>query len=98
MLSAEIDELGKDVLLTDVEKVKLMRMKTASASLVRATGGFLDEVAAQIEANDQLTVGPRLKIYFNTYVRQGRKVNNACLLYTSPSPRDATLSRMPSSA
>ena len=25
-------------------------------------------------------------------------VNNRCLLYTSPSPRDATLSRMPSSA
>ena len=25
-------------------------------------------------------------------------VNNGCLLYTSPSPRDATLSRMPSSA
>ena len=25
-------------------------------------------------------------------------VNEACLLYTSPSPRDATLSRMPSSA
>ena len=25
-------------------------------------------------------------------------MNSACLLYTSPSPRDATLSRMPSSA
>ena len=25
-------------------------------------------------------------------------MNNICLLYTSPSPRDATLSRMPSSA
>ena len=25
-------------------------------------------------------------------------LNKACLLYTSPSPRDATLSRMPSSA
>ena len=25
-------------------------------------------------------------------------ISNACLLYTSPSPRDATLSRMPSSA
>ena len=25
-------------------------------------------------------------------------INYACLLYTSPSPRDATLSRMPSSA
>ena len=28
--------------------------------------------------------------------RQARRLN--CLLYTSPSPRDATLSRMPSSA
>ena len=27
-----------------------------------------------------------------------KEVNNTCLLYTSPSPRDATLSRMPSSA
>ena len=26
------------------------------------------------------------------------QMNNCCLLYTSPSPRDATLSRMPSSA
>ena len=25
-------------------------------------------------------------------------INYSCLLYTSPSPRDATLSRMPSSA
>ena len=25
-------------------------------------------------------------------------IDNSCLLYTSPSPRDATLSRMPSSA
>ena len=34
-------------------------------------------------------------------VRAGGKHNdldNVCLLYTSPSPRDATLSRMPSSA
>ena len=27
-----------------------------------------------------------------------KEVTRACLLYTSPSPRDATLSRMPSSA
>ena len=31
------------------------------------------------------------------YVNKGRN-RNLCLLYTSPSPRDATLSRMPSSA
>jgi len=29
---------------------------------------------------------------------QGRKVIGTCLLYTSPSPRDRTRSRMPSSA
>ena len=29
---------------------------------------------------------------------KGNIIEKACLLYTSPSPRDATLSRMPSSA
>ena len=32
------------------------------------------------------------------YMQQKFGSSNACLLYTSPSPRDATLSRMPSSA
>ena len=32
------------------------------------------------------------------YVEQLEAGNKICLLYTSPSPRDATLSRMPSSA
>ena len=31
-------------------------------------------------------------------LRKVREKSNICLLYTSPSPRDATLSRMPSSA
>jgi len=77
VLSAETSQLGKDVLLTDQEKTTLGRMKSAGSALLRASSSFLDEVAQQIEANDQLTVGPRLKIYFNTYVRQGKKVNNA---------------------
>ena len=42
-------------------------------------------------------------ITFNAWDRTGTATNgagsiNGCLLYTSPSPRDATLSRMPSSA
>ena len=33
------------------------------------------------------------------HLREDRRhINDICLLYTSPSPRDATLSRMPSSA
>ena len=35
--------------------------------------------------------------YFNT-ITKGGVPRKTCLLYTSPSPRDATLSRMPSSA
>ena len=35
---------------------------------------------------------------FETFTVTVDDVNEACLLYTSPSPRDATLSRMPSSA
>ena len=32
------------------------------------------------------------------YASKNKGVIKGCLLYTSPSPRDATLSRMPSSA
>ena len=32
------------------------------------------------------------------YYQSEEDASKACLLYTSPSPRDATLSRMPSSA
>ena len=36
---------------------------------------------------------------YNAFISQGEKYyQKFCLLYTSPSPRDATLSRMPSSA
>ena len=34
----------------------------------------------------------------NTLIHSGDETAKACLLYTSPSPRDATLSRMPSYA
>ena len=34
----------------------------------------------------------------NDFILNKEPYNKSCLLYTSPSPRDATLSRMPSSA
>ena len=36
--------------------------------------------------------------YSNRTSRKGRELAGNCLLYTSPSPRDGLLSRMPSSA
>ena len=40
----------------------------------------------------------RKKKYFPGYVLVKCEMDNDCLLYTSPSPRDGLLSRMPSSA
>lgn len=77
VLSAETDQLGSDLLITAEEKRKLMNMKRASSNLTRDSKKFLDEVAEQIAKKDQLTVGPRLKIYFNTYVREGRQITSA---------------------
>ena len=42
---------------------------------------------------DHFSISTPLKSYFI-----GNELDKICLLYTSPSPRDATLSRMPSSA
>ena len=51
-----------------------------------------------LEAEKVINVQPR---YARLRSRESREIfgwENICLLYTSPSPRDATLSRMPSSA
>ena len=45
-------------------------------------------------------VGSNLRVLINDFDHGqfAMPTNTICLLYTSPSPRDATLSRMPSSA
>ena len=50
-----------------------------------------------------LKIGPKIKAFRRQLGLQANKLAeelsiSPCLLYTSPSPRDATLSRMPSSA
>ena len=44
------------------------------------------------------TLNGRYKVYIDPYSANSAAKQYYCLLYTSPSPRDATLSRMPSSA
>ena len=50
------------------------------------------------EVNDHLSKKNIQLSKENNQLTQNLDLAKACLLYTSPSPRDATLSRMPSSA
>ena len=81
VLSAETSHLGKDTLLTEQEVTVLGRLKKQSPNHLRKAGTFLNEVADQIVKKDQLTIGPRLKIFFNAYVRQGKTVPSAAKFY-----------------
>ena len=71
-------------------------------SLLRAGDEFLQALAANLSAERQR--GTRLVLVTSGAVGLGcnelglPQRPQLCLLYTSPSPRDATLSRMPSSA
>ena len=65
-------------------------------------GWFLSWLVANVDANFK-ALGKDISFEF-LFIPAGYDINqylidyNNCLLYTSPSPRDATLSRMPSSA
>ena len=60
-------------------------------------GGIRAETLARSALVDKLHIC-EIKPERLAEVKELTKPVSACLLYTSPSPRDATLSRMPSSA
>jgi hypothetical protein len=76
VISAEVDTLGSNMILTVNERKTLQNMKRTAPVALRSAGSFLDEVSAQINSNDNFSVGTRLKTYFNTYVREGKRINN----------------------
>ena len=60
--------------MTPVEKNNLDKLKSTSKSSLSNASKFLDTVAEQIASKDQLVIGTRLKIFFNKYVREGKKL------------------------
>ena len=76
--------------LLNLNKVNVARGMPAfsvneALTAAKKLGGPIWVVKAQIHAGGRGKAG-------------GVKVVNSCLLYTSPSPRDGSISRMPSSA
>ena len=91
----EADRMLDMGFIHDVKKILALVPKDKQSLLFSAT--FSDEIrdlAATLLKNPQsIQVTPN-----NTTVQLISKVIHPCLLYTSPSPRDRTRSRMPSSA
>ena len=63
---------------------------------------FAKKVAAASAAGDKEALAVAARDFISTLDKAGKNglvhPNKICLLYTSPSPRDGLLSRMPSSA
>ena len=73
---------------------------TRAVDLLRNKFGVSQLYKHDVKQNDEII----LTVYWHPLTIAEREAiqkkanSNDCLLYTSPSPRDATLSRMPSSA
>ena len=73
------------------ESFRLNRIADAQAKAKELQSGYqeLEEAIKNEEDRER---------QFTKLTKEISKLNNVCLLYTSPSPRDGLLSRMPSSA
>ena len=80
----QIDRYSRQIILKKVGVVGQKKLLKSSVLIVGA-GGLGSPIAIYLTALGIGKIGIVDK-------------DNVCLLYTSPSPRDATLSRMPSSA
>ena len=78
----------KTLLIANRGEIACRIMRTARAMGIRTVA-----VYSETDANAQHVVQADVAIPLC-----GETAAETCLLYTSPSPRDATLSRMPSSA
>ena len=84
------EEIGN---LSDEEISKRIKDLSRKVNTARRFGRNPDMLAQLTNALNTYRMAIRER-----RIEEWHKNNKNCLLYTSPSPRDATLSRMPSSA
>ena len=111
-LNKIVDELSTLTVMEAAELSKLLEEKwgvTAAAPVAVAAGGAAPSAEAAEEkdafdvvltaAGDQkINVIKEVRAITGLGLKEAKDMVEGCLLYTSPSPRDRTRSRMPSSA
>ena len=75
IISPFTSQLGSDMMLTNSERLKLQRARSASTNLLRKCSKFLDEIASDYD--DKWGHSYFIKQYFNARVREGQVVNSA---------------------
>ena len=93
---ARVGEIAKDLGVNSSSVNVMMKMLTERGLIKHEKYGYIKLTKAGREIAEQIKARHRL---LNNFLIKYLGVNqNICLLYTSPSPRDRTRSRMPSSA
>ena len=91
-----------------IDEQELSIMKKTSIVVNTARGGIINEASLVNALQNREILGAGLDVFEKEPPDENHQLfnldnvilspHNACLLYTSPSPRDGLLSRMPSSA
>ena len=89
----QLKELGEKVKKDDQTKIEDL-IKTLRDAIASEDETVMKETNEKLQA-ELMEIGKKI---YSQDSGENTSSNNTCLLYTSPSPRDATLSRMPSSA
>ena len=91
------------MVIQSVFREKITGQETELSKLENEVLSLISDLNLQKQEYDNLNaknlaINKSLKEQIELNERKSLEIKNTCLLYTSPSPRDATLSRMPSSA
>ena len=97
---SDIGLMGKDDFLVDG---KTQRAVIESLIVIGEAANIIMRLDPALEARtpdawQNLRENHRVRVLDGTFAKRLRAQAGTCLLYTSPSPRDRTRSRMPSSA
>ena len=88
--------IGESALKSNISRYVMSSTKTLLKKINKLSGfNILHQCASNVGS---LKLGLQTKNLNKVYNSEFLYLISSCLLYTSPSPRDATLSRMPSSA